>query len=264
MGGNDLRMSLGDGSMGVEEADMSRPNSTPVYRDGARMRINGMAASSISNNLYDVSRCDECSSLVAWAQGKHGGWYLCKVMVYTTDAGREKIKAAPWIRHDCDEIVYELCSADGWRVSEHETYEEALAARQETASDDINNVVTPTSEDEIEGFKDELQSIAADCAEGAREAEESYRESADNIEEGFGLETYQSEELREKAVAIAGWCDELDGYVCGDYDGEFVGDMDPNDYEDEAEAEADFVDQLDTWAEMEKTNLMDMTDELLL
>lgn len=102
---------------------------TPIYRNGQRYRINGMAASSIANKLYDVSECGDCGHLVAWAQGKGGGWYTCKVMEYTSEGGYEKVKAAPWVRHDCSEIVYAVYdSSDGlFPLEEFATREEAQA-----------------------------------------------------------------------------------------------------------------------------------------
>jgi hypothetical protein len=49
-----------------------------------------------------------------------------------------------------------------------------------------------------------------DAAEGARETASMYEESAQNIEDGFGHSTYQSEEIQEKAQECEGFADELD------------------------------------------------------
>lgn len=49
-----------------------------------------------------------------------------------------------------------------------------------------------------------------EAADSVREVAEAYTESADNIEEGFGHETMQSQEIREKAEAVEAWADEID------------------------------------------------------
>jgi hypothetical protein len=56
----------------------------------------------------------------------------------------------------------------------------------------------------------ELAEIVRDYANGVREAAESYGESADNIEDGFGHETTQSQEIREKADECESAADTLD------------------------------------------------------
>lgn len=71
---------------------------------------------------------------------------------------------------------------------------------QESAQDSIGDGATLT----------DLAEAVRGYAEGVREAGESYGESADNIEEGFGHETYQSEEIREKSQACESLADELD------------------------------------------------------
>jgi hypothetical protein len=57
---------------------------------------------------------------------------------------------------------------------------------------------------------EDLQGIAEQLAEQVRELASELEESADNIESGFGHETQQSEELRERAEAIEGYADELE------------------------------------------------------
>lgn len=57
---------------------------------------------------------------------------------------------------------------------------------------------------------DDLRSILTDLAEGVREAGQVYRESAENMESGFGHSTSMSEELTEKADALDGAADEIE------------------------------------------------------
>jgi hypothetical protein len=56
----------------------------------------------------------------------------------------------------------------------------------------------------------DLAEIVRGFAEGVREASESYNESAENIEQGFGHETTQSEEIRDKASECESAADTLD------------------------------------------------------
>lgn len=75
---------------------------------------------------------------------------------------------------------------------------------------------------------EDLQSIAGSLAEQVRELGEELRESAQNIEDGFGHPTSTSEELEERAENIDGYADELESVDLDDWDGE-----------DEARAEAE-------------------------
>lgn len=59
---------------------------------------------------------------------------------------------------------------------------------------------------------DDARAALGCVAEAARSVAEQYRESAENIESGFGHETYQSQELAEKADEIEGWADELESW----------------------------------------------------
>lgn len=70
----------------------------------------------------------------------------------------------------------------------------------------------------------DLEVIGQAAAEGIREAGEMYGEGADNIESGFGHETYVSQELREKAEGCESWADEIEQV---DYD-EFDEDDEPD------------------------------------
>lgn len=56
----------------------------------------------------------------------------------------------------------------------------------------------------------EFETLATDAAEQMREIGQELEEGADNLEEGFGHETYQSAELRERAERIEAAADELE------------------------------------------------------
>ncbi len=60
----------------------------------------------------------------------------------------------------------------------------------------------------------DLRSILETMAEAINEAAEAYRESASNIEDGFGHPTSMSEELVEKAEALESWASDLESWDC--------------------------------------------------
>lgn len=57
---------------------------------------------------------------------------------------------------------------------------------------------------------EDLEALRDDVAEQIKAVGEEYGESADNIEDGFGHETYVSTELREKQEALEGWGDDIE------------------------------------------------------
>lgn len=65
--------------------------------------------------------------------------------------------------------------------------------------------------DEIgDGGLEGIAAIVTECAGSVREVSEGYGESADNIEEGFGHETSQSEEIRGKSDELENFAQELE------------------------------------------------------
>lgn len=60
------------------------------------------------------------------------------------------------------------------------------------------------------GDREAVQEALTNAAEQIREAGELWRESAQNIEDGFGHETEQSIEQTEKADAADSWADEIE------------------------------------------------------
>ena len=87
--------------------------------------------------------------------------------------------------------------------------------------------------------KDDAEAALNDAAEQIREVAEEQREKASNIEEGFGHETYQSEELNSQADEIENFADEVEST---DIDDEPV-----QGEEDDDETDEDFTDRMDTW-----------------
>jgi len=105
-------------------------------------------------------------------------------------------------------------SCPSWRPSEL-TSSGALSAlygAQESAEDAL---------DEWDGESiDDVRSILEDCASGIREAAETYRESAQNIEDGFGHSTSTSEDLVAKADNLESGADEVESVDLDDFDDE--------------------------------------------
>lgn len=62
---------------------------------------------------------------------------------------------------------------------------------------------------DVDELRDELRSIIEVVAEGVRESAGMWRESAENIEDGFGHATYQSDELNERADEYDGIADSV-------------------------------------------------------
>lgn len=76
----------------------------------------------------------------------------------------------------------------------------ALYLAIEAAEDALEAAVSPKA----------CAQILRDCAEGVREVQGMYTESADNIAAGFRHETPQSAAIREKAQKVEGFANELD------------------------------------------------------
>jgi len=89
-----------------------------------------------------------------------------------------------------------------WRVWE---YSYSLSAQVARIEYDFSNAIE-TAESE-----DDVQSALTDAAEAVREIASAKEEGADNIESGFGHETYQSDELRTQAQDLESWADEIEG-----------------------------------------------------
>lgn len=93
-------------------------------------------------------------------------------------------------------------------------------ASETTSSEKLSAVYAVQEElDDLEISKyDDQQALADDVggiAERAHEAAQMFEESADNIEDGFGHSTMQSDELRDQGSEVDSWADEIDQIVDG-------------------------------------------------
>jgi hypothetical protein len=141
---------------------------------------------------------------------------------------------------------------------------------QEAAEDQVSAVTANSAEDTADA-EEALKGIAEEFAEAVMEASESYGESATNIEDGFGHETYQSEELREKSEAIEGWADEVAAYDTTEYDEDLdcaeCGEDEALTVHDDPQTEEyhEFqeagTDDLEDWLNEQQDNLLNLVSE---
>lgn len=164
---------------------------------------------------------------------------------------------------------YRCISCPSWRPSET-TGSAALGAlygAQEAAEDALANWDRETVED--------LQEIANECAAGVREAAEVYKESAQNMEDGFGHSTYQSDELNEKADNLESAADELENVDLDDWNedaakdealAESVWDEEAHGAYDWDEDSLDLQDEVDTkradWADEQESKVSDLINDI--
>jgi hypothetical protein len=85
-------------------------------------------------------------------------------------------------------------------------YSSSLSARLAQISHDAWNDFPEDATTE-----DEISEWASGVAEQVRDLAQEKRDSADNIRDGFGHDTYQSEELDQVADDLEGWADEIEG-----------------------------------------------------
>lgn len=92
-----------------------------------------------------------------------------------------------------------------WEVSS------SLSARLEEVSYNFWQALGSAYESE-----DDVRSALSEAAEAIREIAEEKRDSAQNIEYGFGHSTWQSDELNETADSLDSWADEVENLYIPD------------------------------------------------
>lgn len=83
-------------------------------------------------------------------------------------------------------------------------YSSSLSAQVARIEYDADNAIR-----QAESVED-AEAVAGEAADAIRELAEQKRESAGNIEDGFGHATYQSEELESQADELDSWADEVE------------------------------------------------------
>ena len=115
---------------------------TPTFRNGTRVYVAGMAASSIAAKRYALSTHDECGTEVAWATSSRTGRdYPCEVAEYMTEGGNPRHRAMPYQPHTCPTRF--IGPLDTRTNSEIRVYhlELALASIADQNNDHANQVI---------------------------------------------------------------------------------------------------------------------------
>lgn len=142
----------------------------------------------------------------------------------------------------------------------------AQIARVQSDADDALGAVRDTAES-----ADDFTQVLTDFAEAVRELGEARRESAQNIEDGFGHATYQSEELEGEADSLDEWADDAESASIDDapdrddftYDDEGNDLDDPDDvgdadrYNNDGE---DYESAIETWREEAAEAVTEITE----
>jgi len=171
----------------VIDPETQEPKRTPVMRDGVQRTTKRGKPIFMTVTAEDRSKpkplydCDFCKKPI-----EIGTPYKHITPKSGPYGGRKRT------RHE---------SCPTWQVWE---YSSSLSARTAQISFEfenaLSNVETP----------DDVQSALDDAAASVREIAEEKRESASNIEDGFGHPTSASEELEQVADDLDGWADEIE------------------------------------------------------
>ena len=93
-------------------------------------------------------------------------------------------------------------SCPTWQVWEYSSSLSARLAQVEHEAEQMLDQEFETAED--------VSAVASEIAEMVREIAQEKIEAADNMEDGFGHETYQSQEIRETGEALESWADDIE------------------------------------------------------
>ncbi len=123
-----------------------------------------------------------------------------------------------------------MMEANEKRAAAMAAFENAYDSLDEIRSTDhgVDTNVDTTEDDATvaEQVVESIKSVLGQCAEEVREAAELWRESASNIEDGFGHPTSMSEEFEGYADEVEGIADEAEGIEPEEYDAEQYNDLD--------------------------------------
>lgn len=131
-------------------------------------------------------------------------------------------------------------SCPTWQVWE---YSNSLSAMISQAQHDAELTLA------LAGDQSDFEQVRDDFAAAIRDLADQKTEAADNIESGFGHETYQSEEIRETAGELEGWADEIESWQAPDEPEPEEGNNEPTE------------DQLGEWREETRDDLQNLIDQ---
>lgn len=107
-----------------------------------------------------------------------------------------------WIEPKMRGMMVRCADCPNWNVWE---YSDSLSARVAQIQDTAANILS-SDFDSPDDLRSDLEEIASEIRSLAEEKEE----AASNLEEGFGHETYQSQEISEQADQLNDWADEIE------------------------------------------------------
>ena len=143
----------------------------------------------------------------------------------------------------------------GWKQSELVSNEKAsaLMATEEDSEEQLVAINFPTTIVEAKETFDKFVEIRDNLEEQIQEVVAMYEESADNIEDGFGHETSQSDELRECAFEVDSFADDVASIEIEEPEDFVSGLMDihqtPDDLTDADDISEEIEDHLEAWSE---------------
>ncbi len=207
--------------------DQGQPVLTPVMRrDGTQKTTRKGKPVFVRPTVNDLSRpkpnleCGKCG--VEIAPGDPYKWVQPKSSVY---GGSKR---------------YRCTACPTWRPSELTSSKMAgVYAAQEQCDDQVYGC-----ED-----VDALEALRDDLADQIEQVGDEYEEAAQNIIDGFGHDTVQSDDLQQKAEELRAWADEIRGT---DFD-EFE--------EPDEEPDEDADDVRESWLEDQQAKLADVLSE---
>jgi len=179
-------------------------------------------------------RCERCSDLIPIGTG----YKWVKPRRHRAAAGRKRIRCLTcpgW-------TAAELTSSEVLRI----IYEAQATIETAAYEGDV-----PTDPTDCEAFTEALTGLGDEFAEAIREAVDIRNDAADNIEEGFGHPTVQSDDLRAEGDQIEQWADEMESVTFGEFDPPDE-DLDDDDV---------LTDYLADWAEEQRQTLLDAAGE---
>jgi hypothetical protein len=172
---------------------LSRVNRLPKKRS----RVHGMATiQHVNKARKDQGRCVICTEKVL--VGQPYNWFQANrfapryVWHDTCPAPRGSVL-------ESNEKRSTAMAAFEGAYDEVDAIRNRLSAYQEVPEGRTDEDGTWTPETAAESLLDDLGAVSAACAEGVNSAAEMWRESASNIEDGFGQATTNSDEMNERA-----------------------------------------------------------------
>ena len=143
---------------------------------------------------------------------------------------------------------YRCEACPNWQVWE---LSNSLSARiAQLQNDWIVSADSDWDEDQVtsDWDEDQVTSHMAEAAEAIRELAEEKREAAQNIEDGFGHATYQSDDLNQIADDLDGWADDVESMDVPEKPAE-PDDEENEDDEDSVQEWDEYRAELDSWVD---------------